>query len=879
MTLMHLNSTLLLLIGLCTWSLGQQNLLDRKVTIDFKNVSVKEALEKLKKETNASINFRSSELPENRIVTKSFELETLRRIIKEIWGSKQLKLRASGNMISIKRTSSSPEKELKGNLSGRINNDNYEPLPGVAVQLKGTTIGDVTDSEGKFVIRELSAGSYILIISSLGYKSEEKKVEVLGGKTIDFETSLTISVNELEEVVVVGKTESQMLSEQPMQISSINLTPLQDESSEVIKILDRTSGVRIRQFGGLGSPATIQLNGLSGLAVRTYYDGVPLELLGGGVQLNNIPANTIERIDVYKGVMPVDVGTDALAGGINVVSKSVDRDYLEVSYQFGSFNSHVSTLNTGKTIGSNAYFSVQGFYNYSENNYRIRAEQIINNQNVAVEVDRFHNAHESSMIQGTFGLRDLKWVDRLSYSIGYSQRQDELQHGVRLSNSPIGELTTENDALLQHIKYEKKLFSDQLKIDYSVHYARTGDQINDSTTNRYDWFGNVVGEWSRGAEFLDEPSRRKGQNTVWIHRLNLAYNLNPDHTVKISSFLSDQSVEGNDPLFESNDVVQVDPNTIPSSLLRSVNGIAYESKWFKQKLETILFGKYYYYDQETTNLDSNPRIGVGGQFKFNDHETGYGMGLKYSFSEDFFLRGSYERALRIPTVREIFGDFTIIRENYTLQPEFSNNANIGGYYKHKLNENKYISFETNAFIRDQSNLIRLQAVGGFPAQFINEDEVSSSGFEVIAESSPVKDLNVSVGYTSQSISKEGDPNSSNSNGIGSEIPNIPSRFLNTSLRYSMVSPFASEDRLEVFSYYTFVDEFAVVIQNANSANPENIVPVQHQVDMGLKYDWTKTHMTIAFQVNNLLNEEVFDNFRVPRPGRNFHIKLNYKLYK
>ena len=123
---MHLNSTLLLLIGLCTWSLGQQNLLDRKVTIDFKNVSVKEALEKLKKETNASINFRSSELPENRIVTKSFEQETLRRIIKEIWGSKQLKLRASGNMISIKRTSSSPEKELKDNLSERINNDNYE---------------------------------------------------------------------------------------------------------------------------------------------------------------------------------------------------------------------------------------------------------------------------------------------------------------------------------------------------------------------------------------------------------------------------------------------------------------------------------------------------------------------------------------------------------------------------------------------------------------------------------------------------------------------------------------------------------------------------------------------------------------------------------
>ncbi|MEO1099401.1 MAG: TonB-dependent receptor, partial [Bacteroidota bacterium] len=849
------------------------------VTIDFQNVSVKEALEQLKKETNSSINFRPSELPVHRRITKSFEQETLRRVIKEVWGSDQLKLRMSGNMISIKSVRYTPEKKLKGNLRGLIKDDKYEPLPGVAVQLKGTTTGDVTDGEGKFAIKELSAGSYTLVISSIGYQGQEKKVEVIGGKTTDFKTSLTVSVNELEEVVVVGKTESQILSEQPIQITSINLAPIQNESAEVIKILDRASGVRIRQFGGLGSPVIIQLNGLSGNAVRRYYDGVPLELLGGGVQLNNIPANAVERIDVYKGVMPVDVGTDALAGGINIVSKTIDQDFMEASYQFGSFNSHVGTVNIGKTIGRHAYISLQGFYNYSDNNYRIRAEQIVNNQNVEVEVDRFHDAHESSMIQGTFGLGNLKWADQLSYSIGYSQRQDETQHGVRLSNSPIGELTTENQALLQSLKYKKKLLDKKLTIDYSVHYARTHEQIDDSTTNRYDWFGNVVGTWSRGAEFLDSPSRRKGENSSWVHRINTGYSFHPDHVMKVSSFLSNQSVKGEDPLFEPTGSVLEDPNRNPSSLLRSVSGVSYEAQWFDQKLETILFGKYYYYNQETTNLNPNPNLAVeAGTFTFSDNETGYGLGLKYAFKEDIFLRASYERALRIPTDGEIFGDFNTIRPNFTLQPELSNNLNVGGFFKHHFNRDKYFSIEANTFFRDQENLIRLQALGNVPAQFINEAEVSAQGFELSMRASPLKDISLTVSYTSQSIIKEGDRNRGNSNGIGSDIPNIPNQFLNASIRYSGTSLFSKDDEWEIFGYYTFVDDFALIIQNQQNANPENVIPAQHQVDMGIKYDWSKTNLTMVLQVNNVMNREVFDNFRVPKPGRNFNIKLSYALY-
>ncbi|MEM9143014.1 MAG: TonB-dependent receptor, partial [Bacteroidota bacterium] len=852
----------------------QQGILDKRVSLVIENQPVEEALERIMKETSSKINYSLDNSSRGKKISKTYKNVRLAEVIKDILGDNNLGLRARGNSITVFKKSDSVPDQSRAVLKGEITDAQNQPLFGVTVRLRGTGLGAISDEAGRFRIHKVPFGDFTLEVSSMGYETITRELRV--NKKL-FTLSLTMgeSREQLQEVVVKGKSESTRISEQPLQINSIDVVALQNESSEVVKILDRTAGVRIRQFGGLGSPVQIQLNGLSGNAVRTYYDGIPLELLGGGIQLNNIPANAVERLDVYKGVMPVDIGTDALAGGINVVAKEVDTDYVNASYQFGSFNSHVGTLSAGKKIGSKAFLSLQGFQNYADNDYRIRAVQIMNNENVPVEVDRFHDAHRSSMIQGTFGFTGTTWADKISYSISYNQRFDEVQNGVRLDNSPIGELTTENSALLQSLKYQKKLAHEKLGIDYSGHYVRTTEQINDSTTNRYDWFGNIVGEWARGAEFLAAPSRRRGENEVWVHRLNLGYDFNDTQSVTLSTFLSDQTVAGEDPLFDIPDIV--DPNTIPSNLLRSISGISYESKWFDKKLEAIVFGKYYHYNQSTTVLNPNPNIDVGGQFSFNDGETGYGLGLKYSLGNDIFLRASFERALRIPTTREIFGDFVTIQPNYTLRPELSENVNLGGHFTYNYGRNNYVTVDINGFLRDQTDLIRLQALGLANSRFINEAEVRASGFELAVNAMPLDKLRLSLSYTTQSIFKEGDASGNNADGIGSDIPNIPTRFLNFSADYALGKTVLKEDEWNVFGYYTYVDEFAITIQNAGSANPENSIPVQHQVDLGTKYRFSKANLTVALQVNNVLDREVFDNFRIPKPGRNFNIKLSYQL--
>ena len=253
-----------------------------------------------------------------------------------------------------------------GDISGRIYNEFNEPFEGATVKIQGTKKGAVADLEGKFIIKDVPAGTYTLEASSLGYKAVTKEVRVGQSGNVSVDFSLETDATVLNEVVITEKSRAQEISENPIQISSIDVVALQNETADIVAVLDRTAGVRVRQSGGLGSNTTIQLNGLTGRAVRTYYDGIPLELLGGGIQLNNLPVNTIERIDVYKGVMPVDVGTDALAGGINVITRQVDYDFLDASYQVGSFNTHVGALNAAKKLGDHVVLSLSGFYNYSD---------------------------------------------------------------------------------------------------------------------------------------------------------------------------------------------------------------------------------------------------------------------------------------------------------------------------------------------------------------------------------------------------------------------------------------------------------------------------------------------------------------------------------
>lgn len=475
------------------------------------------------------------------------------------------------------------------------------------------------------------------------------------------------------------------------------------------------------------------------------------------------------------------------------------------------------------------------------------------------------------MASATIGLVNTPWADKLTYTAAYNQRFDEIQHGARIGNRAVGEAEVRRNSFIHNLRYQKAWFDQRLKLDYFGSYSRAEEAVRDSTTNVYDWFGEVVAFDSQGKEVLGLPSLREGTTTSQVHRLNLSYAFSPAHTLKVSSFLSDQEVVGNDPLAPR--INEVDPNTIPSFLTRSISGLSYEAKWFDQRLETILFGKYYYYEQSTADFRTGGTATQIFEYAADGNETGYGAAFKFSIQEDLFVRASYERAIRIPTKDEVFGNFITIEPNFFLEPEKSQNLNLGAYYRHNFNAECYISLDASWFLRDQTDLIRLMAGRNEndPAQFVNEEAAEASGIELTLKIAPLRGLEFTGSYTLQDVVKGGEANATNTNGVGNPIPNIPSTFYNLSGRYEFQSPFSKKDDISIFSYYTYVDEFDLIFQTTR--NEQNIIPTQRQLDFGLTYNIVGSGLTFSFQTSNLLNAEVYDNYRIPKPGRNFSFKV------
>ena len=257
-----------------------------------------------------------------------------------------------------------------GRIFGKLTSADNSAIEFANIVLKDTKYHVTTDADGKFSL-EAPAGSYTLSTSMVGFKSFSKEVIIRSGERIEI-TGLTMTAeSEMQEVTIREKSEIKKINEQGFNVNAIDLKSKYNLNSDLNQVLNSTTGVRIREEGGLGSNFNFSLNGFTGNQVKFFLDGIPMDNFGSSLTLNNFPTNMAERIEVYKGVLPVSLGTDALGGAINIVSRS-NPNYLDLSYSAGSFNTHRASVNgaytnikTGFTVRTNT------FYNYSDNDYKV----------------------------------------------------------------------------------------------------------------------------------------------------------------------------------------------------------------------------------------------------------------------------------------------------------------------------------------------------------------------------------------------------------------------------------------------------------------------------------------------------------------------------
>jgi outer membrane receptor for ferrienterochelin and colicins len=235
--------------------------------------------------------------------------------------------------MHIMAQQSAPDNGTDANIIGHVT-CNGEHLPFVNIQLKGTTLGTLTDETGHFQMVNLPLGKQIILFSFVGYKPTEREVILEKGNTIEIKINLEEDVLGLEEVVVTGSRSTTSRSESPVVVQTLDARILESTQSQTIGDgLNFSTGVRTENNCSNCGFSQVRMNGLEGPYSQILINSRPIfSGLAGVYGLEMIPKNMIEKIEVVRGGGSALYGSNAIAGTINLILKDPFTNTYEVGY-------------------------------------------------------------------------------------------------------------------------------------------------------------------------------------------------------------------------------------------------------------------------------------------------------------------------------------------------------------------------------------------------------------------------------------------------------------------------------------------------------------------------------------------------------------------
>jgi iron complex outermembrane receptor protein len=241
--------------------------------------------------------------------------------------------------------------EGTGSIKGTVTTSDGKPAPEVSVLIKGTAKGTITDEGGKFELRKLQSGNYILQFTYLGFETTEQSVTVENGKTANTSIQLNISHKELTAVIVTSnrKFRTGLVSpslrlatpilEAPQNIQVITKGLITDQQS-----FDMLEGVQRNVSGAQkvehwDNYARINMRGTQLTAFR---NGMNVQMPWGPLTED---MSMVDRIEFVKGPAGFMLANGEPSGFYNVVTKKpTGINKGEVSFSLGSFDLYRTTL-------------------------------------------------------------------------------------------------------------------------------------------------------------------------------------------------------------------------------------------------------------------------------------------------------------------------------------------------------------------------------------------------------------------------------------------------------------------------------------------------------------------------------------------------------
>ncbi len=597
------------------------------------------------------------------------------------------------------------------------------------------------------------------------------------------------------------------------------------------EVLDRTVGVQVRNFGGLGDLSTISIRGSTAEQVEVFLDGIPLNrALGGGVDLSTLPLGNVERIEVYRGTAPTGLALTNLGGAVELAtSPAYGDDETALSVGGGSFGTLDTAASLRRGVGPFHLFA-SGGYTRSEGDFRFEDDNgTPKNPADDAVVSRRNNDFQSVAFLGKADT-DLPADLSLTLADDFFWKEEGVP-GIGSNQSDSARLATFRD--LAHALVRGHGWLDgTLDLEERLEFGYQREAFRD-----------VDGEIGVGAQ--------DSRNTTFSYASVSQLTQRPIPELALT-FLGDLRHEEFRPADEL-----LDPEEGPTSK-RNAAHLVLES-------ETRVFGERLILDPavrfayvEDARRPFGPFVTAGPQNAV-DRRVTWKVGARGYVTEWLEARGNASTSFRAPSFTELFGDRGSIIGNPKLDPERGFNWDIGlAFVPLDGDFLRAVRLEAIYFYSDVDDRILFIQNSQRTAVAENVASSRSQGVELTAAAHFPAGFRASANATFQATEDLSPAPSRH----GNDLPGQPRNDVAMRVEWR-------ERPVTLFTELEYI--------GSNFLDPANLEEVSDRVlvSSGFKIRVTD-EITLAFDARNLADDRVSDVIGYPLPGRSFFGSVEWR---
>lgn len=708
------------------------------------------------------------------------------------------------------------QKESEANIFGHVlDAANHEHLPFVNVYIKGTTLGTATNDNGHYILEHLPVGTHTVVVSFMGYKTIEQEVTLKANNSIEMNFTLEENTRLMNDVVV-SANRYEVNRKEAATIVNV-LTPKVFTTTNSVNLaegLNYQPGLRVENTCQNCGVNAVRINGLEGKYSQILIDSRPVfSSLAGVYGLEQIPVSMIDRVEVIRGGGSAIFGSSAIGGVVNIITREPIRNSLDIS-------------NTTQLIGGKSWDNVTS----------MNAALVSSNRKVGATIfgmsrDRQGYDHdgdgytELGLLKGSsLGMRAYyRFSNQAKLTAEYHAMHEFRRGGDSIHMMPHQTTVAEQaehyihgggltyDYIAKNLKTRFSIYTSLQKVDRNTYYGTQYDINAYGTSNDFSW---VTG----------------GQFNQSFDRL---------------IFMPSEFVAGVEYSVNNLEDIQL---AYDRTLLQNINiaSVFAQNEWKNSKMGFLIGARV-----DKHNLIDNIVVSPRANFRyvFMDNLT-----ARLSYSSGYRAPQAFDEDLHIMAVG---GEVAIIELSPDLKPEYSNSfsgslnwsSNIRGGEFNILAEGFYTTLNDVFILKENGT----DAQGNILMERTNGSGAYVAGVNVEATYTPIRDLNMQIGYTFQK-SRYKEPE------VWSENPNIEpqKRMFRTPDHYGfMTVDYTMFDALNIALSGTYTG--SMLVQHFAGYIAEDVeMTTPNFFDMGIKiaYDYKlSNNNVIQFNggVKNIFN--------------------------